>query len=422
VSRSTECARRHGTQAVDSLSLADRQHGWIWAALPTGCRHPRVVEFGRPPTGTELDEAVSQLGTADALLVAWPGERRRAAPALRRLRSTGLEGERLTIAKQTVVAAARTRAPSLLDAISNDAARAVGIELKRRSVTSLSTGTTLVDLRGPSGERFALRLAGGPAAVLLERSIDAVASLVGPGVTRGVRERVPAQLASGVSGPVSWTLELWARGRHPRRLSAALWDECLEFLASLHAAPRPRGAPDWSLAPDFAAIARHADADGRRTLARLESMLERQLAGLPRGWMHGDFWPANLVASAGCLTAVLDWDSATPSGLPLLDLMHLLLMSDRRARRLPHGQRSLQVLLPLAQNGGDARMRRYCALRGAPAAARALEPLALAYWVSRTGRDLRTFANRPSRPDWMRANVHTPIAEVARSGHRFFGE
>ena len=401
---------------MGQVPLADKQQGWVWAALPAGYRQARVVALGRPPTDIELDDVLRDLDVAEALLLAWPGRTHRAAPTLRRLRNTGLHGEKLTIANQTVVAAARSRARSLLDAVSDEAARATGLELTRKSVTSLSTGTTLAELRGKSGERLALRIAGGPAAELLDRSADAVTALLGPGVTRVVRECVPAPIARGVSGPVTWMLEAWAPGHHPRRLSTALWEECIGFLASLHAAPRPTRSPEWSLGPDFAAMGRHVDSDGLRALARLESELDKRLAGLPRGWTHGDFWPANLVASSGRLSAVLDWDSATPSGLPLLDLMHLILMSDRRARRMPHGQRSLRVLGELVRSRSDPRIRRDLAAIGVSAAPMTLEALVWAYWASRTGRDLRTFANRPGRESWMNANLHQPLRELARAG------
>jgi hypothetical protein len=100
----------------------------------------------------------------------------------------------------------------------------------------------------------------------------------------------------------------------------------------------------------------------------------------------------------------------------MLDLMHLLLLSDRRARRLPHGSRSLDVLLPLAKRGGDARMRRYCEATATSSSPPTLEGLALAYWVSRVGRDLRTYENRPRRKAWMDANLHQPLAKLAQAG------
>jgi aminoglycoside phosphotransferase (APT) family kinase protein len=311
-----------------------------------------------------------------------------------------------------------TSAParSLLQEALARAARVVDMELTQRAVTVLSTGTVLAELASLSGDRFALRIAGGPAAGLLERSGSNLAAVLAADPPDPVGERLPVPLAAGRLHPVIWTLEEWISGDRPARLSPALWGECLEFLVGLHRTGAADASRAWSLGPDFRALERFADERARHTLARLQAELEGRLAEVPRGWAHGDFWPANLLVDRRNLVAVLDWDSAMPGTPALLDVMHLLLLSDRRARRLPHGSRSLRVLLPLAQDGGDARMRRYCAATATPSGASTLEGVALAYWVSRVGRDLRTFANRPSRRAWMEANLHQPVRELARMG------
>jgi ubiquinone/menaquinone biosynthesis C-methylase UbiE len=48
---------------------------------------------------------------------------------------------------------------------------------------------------------------------------------------------------------------------------------------------------------------------------------------LPVVYVHGDFWPGNLLATArgDLLTGVVDWKFADPEGMPLLDLLQLLL-------------------------------------------------------------------------------------------------
>jgi aminoglycoside phosphotransferase (APT) family kinase protein len=450
----------------------------VWAALPADCRRVRVVgdaelaallrdagleverdggtarrgaghaeprttvvALGRPPTEEELAPVLTDVEPRHVIALAFPEDRRRAAEIVGGLRQAGLESSMLAVATrlrrgargrarrvltrrprhtgQTVVVGARRPTRSLLDVVFAEAARVVDMELERRSLTVLSTGSVLAQLVAPSGEHFALRLAGGPAAGLLDRSGDNVAALLASDAPRPLRERLPVRRAGGRVGPVRWTLEDWISGNPPRRLSAGLWSECLEFLVALHRAGQPAHAgngPGWSLAPDFDALEQHADEPGRRTLARLEAELERRLADVPQGWAHGDFWPANLLADGDHLLAVLDWDSASAYAPAMLDLMHLLLLSDRRARRLPHGSRSLDVLLPLAKRGGDARMRRYCEATATSSSPPTLEGLALAYWVSRVGRDLRTYENRPRRKAWMDANLHQPLAKLAQAG------
>jgi hypothetical protein len=44
-------------------------------------------------------------------------------------------------------------------------------------------------------------------------------------------------------------------------------------------------------------------------------------------WVHGDYSPANILTKpdGNEITGIVDWDLARPDGIPLLDLMHLLL-------------------------------------------------------------------------------------------------
>jgi len=46
-------------------------------------------------------------------------------------------------------------------------------------------------------------------------------------------------------------------------------------------------------------------------------------------WIHGDFWPGNLLVSNMAVTGVVDWDRADLGQLPLHDLLHLHVMSRR---------------------------------------------------------------------------------------------
>jgi aminoglycoside phosphotransferase (APT) family kinase protein len=200
-------------------------------------------------------------------------------------------------------------------------------------------------------------------------------------------------------------------------MTAELWDECTAFLVGLHLSsgwrePRAADAPEWDLGREFRAIEQHARPEARATLTLLEEALWERLAGVPRGWGHGDFWTANLLVAGNRLGTVVDWDSAAANAPPALDLMHLLLLSSRRARRLPHGSRCTQVLLPLARRGGDERLRGYCAATGSRSDSGTLEALALAYWASRVGRDLRVYRDRPGRPRWMNDNLHRPLSEL----------
>ncbi|MGH2343620.1 MAG: phosphotransferase family protein, partial [Chloroflexota bacterium] len=73
----------------------------------------------------------------------------------------------------------------------------------------------------------------------------------------------------------------------------------------------------------------HSAADTDLAIGRLATELRDALKGrtLCVSWVHGDFTPGNiLMAPSGMtLTGIVDWDQAVPDGLPLLDLLLLLL-------------------------------------------------------------------------------------------------
>jgi hypothetical protein len=66
---------------------------------------------------------------------------------------------------------------------------------------------------------------------------------------------------------------------------------------------------------------------------RLRRSVEPRLLGrlLPLGWCHGDFKIENVTYDAATLrvAGVLDWEHATQTGLPYIDLMYLLLYNRR---------------------------------------------------------------------------------------------
>ena len=361
------------------------------------------------------------------------GSRVAAARIRRRLRAEGLDVEQLDTGDRSrrhalgvggplwrrghvpqgaiLVAARGARPSSVVERALADSARVLGAPPRVRDAGVLPSGIVLVQLDGARPSM--LRLAAGPARELLAGAQGKLASLAAADPPATVRERIAWTVVDGDLGLAAYTLEPLLEGRHPRRLSPALWDECLDFLTALRALPGARGSAAGSLAEDVRALAPHAGREGDAVLARLEPELRERLADVSLGWGHGDFWPQNLLARGDRLLGVLDWDAASPSALPLLDLLHLLALADPRLRRLPHGERCRRALWPLARAGGDARVRAHCDAVGVPKDPATLEALAIAYWLTRVARDLRTFADRPGRGAWMENNVRRPLAELA---------
>ena len=105
------------------------------------------------------------------------------------------------------------RPPSLLQTAIDRAQDAAGVELECVSTNVFESGKVVVDLRGPAGEDFFMRLAAGPSRPPLVASVDAVKSLDGaPAV---VRDRLVVPLARGSVGPLHYSLEPNATGSHP---------------------------------------------------------------------------------------------------------------------------------------------------------------------------------------------------------------
>jgi hypothetical protein len=80
------------------------------------------------------------------------------------------------------------------------------------------------------------------------------------------------------------------------------------------------------------------------------------------------------------------------------------------------GERFTEVLWPLVRNGGEERISRYCKELGLRPSLEVLEGLAVAYWLSRVGRQLHPLSVFPQREGWMERNLHGPLRRLAAAG------
>jgi aminoglycoside phosphotransferase (APT) family kinase protein len=289
------------------------------------------------------------------------------------------------------------------------------LRTERRRV--LDTGILMLEVVDPDGRHYLLRLGAGASAALLSRTAEVQRALLAAGAGAAVRERLAPILAAGTVRGVRYALEPRLEGRAPRRLDAPLLAQCLDFLGALAATPTGLTADATAqVADEVAALAPHLDASRLTALERIGTALAARLRGIPLVWVHGDFWLGNLLVHEGRLVGVIDWDAGTQYGFPLADALQLIAMGDRRMRRKPHGRRCVDHLWPLARAGGDARLRECCACTGVPADGATLDALAVAFWLSRVARDVRTFADRATRPTWIADNVHDPLAALEAAG------
>ncbi len=229
-----------------------------------------------------------------------------------------------------------------------------------------------------------------------------------------VADRLPRTIAYGRVGLADWSLETRLRGAPAaRELPAELLDEVVGFLAALHEVGDP-AAPRRSVAEDAHVLARVCVKPGNADRLRaLGATLERDLAEVPRGFGHGDFWTRNLMVEEATLIGVIDWDGAGPGRLPLLDLLHLLLSARRDRTRQYVGEAMVDYLLPWARAGGDETVRSYMDQIGVGLDRTRLEELVIAYWLDRMALEVRTFSDRADRPFWIRNNVECVVEALS---------
>ena len=202
--------------------------------------------------------------------------------------------------------------------------------------------------------------------------------------------RLPRTLAAGRTGIADWSLDLRIQGTAPDAdLSPRLLGEAVDFLVALHGAG-DHSAPPASIARDAEVLAsvcvRHENGERVRDLG---AVLERDLADVPRGFGHGDFWTRNLLVLDGRLAGVIDWDGAGPGRLPLIDLLHLRISAHQERTRRPFARALVDDLLPWARAGGDEVAQAYLSRIGLELDSGRLEQFVLAYWLDRMALEVR---------------------------------
>jgi len=299
--------------------------------------------------------------------------------------------------------------PTALEAALAEAGQATGEEL-RPDWTSIRVGIVVV-AAGPA----LLRVAIGRARSQIRDQIASLEALQSADCPTGVAERIPWLIAHGRTGLADWSLERFLPGARPRgKLGEQLLEECFEFLVGLR---RARGGEESvrrfsKLVDGPASVSRP---ETQAILRALGDELDRSLAGVERGFAHGDFFAGNLLARDGHLTGVLDWDGGGPGRVPALDLLHLQLTQQPYGSDDQWGRAVVDRLLPSAQAGGDPLLQRYCAELGIKTEPRLLEALVFAYWLEYAAYQLRTHLDRRSQPAWIEGNVEL----VARAAEAF---
>jgi hypothetical protein len=304
--------------------------------------------------------------------------------------------------------------PTAFAASVTAAESAVGRSLRAESQLFGASGV----LVAPADD-VVVRVGVGFAASRMEEQRAALERLRAERLGHVVTERIPWPLAEGRVGVAVWSAERRLPGRTASpHLTGAFLEDCLEFLAALHAVGRNGNA---SSAADADLVAYLCDAQGARAVGELGREVDESLSHLPRGFGHGDFWHGNLLIDEGHLSGVVDWPTAGPGRLPLLDHLHLRANSARELSGRPLGVILVDELLPLARAGGDEFLRRACRRIDIELRSDELVDLVAAYWLNAVARELVDPDRDPDHatdPHWLKVNVEHVVRALSRPGAR----
>jgi hypothetical protein len=316
-----------------------------------------------------------------------------------------------------VVGTVLERRGTVVEAAIERATQELRSPLVRRS-TNVFGGKVGLELGDSEGAAYYLWVAAAAAREEVDRRRNAVEAIMRGNPPAPVRDRIVAPLAAGHVGPAEYVLEPKVSGAHPLRMTPRLWDDCLEFMIALHRLCRQAPAlalvgiwPDLELATDF--LASHVGSEERGNLRLVYREVIHRVSDLPTGVGHGDFWRENLIVRRGRLRAVLDWEWAGKDNLPLLDYLDLVgHLGFRRSSALAPGPTFTEVLWPLVQRGGDARIQFYCAETATPGDLRTLEGLVMAHWLLRTARAGLVLVDRLRYRTWLANNIVIPLTQM----------
>jgi Phosphotransferase enzyme family len=158
---------------------------------------------------------------------------------------------------------------------------------------------------------------------------------------------------------------------------------------------------------------RWRSASRRSQVERLRRLLRAGLSGraVRTGWIHGDFWPGNvLLTPDGLVTGIVDWGQADRVHLGVLDVAHWLLSLQDAGRHRELGARVTGRLQGRCWSEAERSW-----LLGAQQESEPLgEPLVLLMcWLGHVVSNLRKARAYSTSPIWLTRNVAPVLRQVA---------
>lgn len=322
---------------------------------------------------------------------------RRPGAIRRRVRTVSLGGVLAELVRSDAIPGERP--PRVVDAV----VEAAGSTFPHPRVRPSGDGSALVRVTLGHGVRAELRVAEKGHPKDPGRGHAALTALADAGV--GL---VPRPLGLGTTAGAAWSTETVVPGRHVHALTTSLLADVIEFLATMPAGPGDCTAIEDHLTevadffPEHAAALRDIAAAGRRWGAGLRPVL-----------IHGDLWLNNLFTMDGRLSAVFDWDTWHPAGLPGTDLLTLLA---GEARSRGHGDVGHLLSSDYWRRPDVTEaFETYFMVRGdtMPDAA-GMAAIATGWWASRIAGALHRGLRFIDDPAWTRRNVDDALPRFER--------
>jgi O-antigen/teichoic acid export membrane protein len=316
---------------------------------------------------------------------------------------------------------------ALLRRIGQDGLRRVGAPAGWAIGSHMDGGSeTVVVAIGPAGERRALLKAADTANGQLElrQQTSALAALHADPRLSNWTPLIPRVLGTAEVGDIYCHLETLMPGKpgsdalaDPARRGPFL-SSAVSAISELHrhtAILRRVGdteLDEWVHGPIDAISAKlpaGLRTEARNVAALLDARLRGEVLGI--GWSHGDYLPVNLLAAPnGQVSAIIDWCTASPDGLSVLDVAMFVSMAEAMATGEEFGPVVRRWLGGVPQAEAEVLVGCQSALGGSVLAP---EVLVLLGWLKHVSicvsRSNRTAAN----PVWNRRNVRVVLQGAA---------
>jgi phosphotransferase family enzyme len=279
---------------------------------------------------------------------------------------------------------------------------------------------------GPVGERRALlKAADTPHGRLeLRQQTDALAALHADPRLQHWTPLIPRVLGTAEIGGAYCVTESLLPGEPGEQVLAdparrgVFLSSAVAAISELHrhtAAPRLVGDAElehWVHRP-LAEISRVLPRSLRGENDRLAALLDARLRGhvVGVGWTHGDYLPVNLLAAPnGRVSAIVDWCTAEPGGMSVLDIAQFVPMAQAMADGEEFGPVVLRWLAGVPRPEADVLVGCQSALGGSVVAP---EVLVLLGWLQHVSSCVSRSQRMAANPVWNRRNVRVVVHGAA---------